>query len=352
MPILDPKDPEQMHRFQAFVSSVHDAHFIQDPRWEYVQGHLKAEYVTVEENGQIIAATAAYIRPVGWGMSLIYCKRGPVTRERNADSVLRLIEEMKPLIHKYRAFAVRFDPNWEDTDQRISDFTEHGFRIRGRGYTKRVLVMSRRTMSFPIEGKTMDDLMAGFKSRTRRDINKSLRSGLQIEEGFTPEHLDTFMEILEITCKRDAISHMSREFFRRIGECFDRDEARLYLVKKEDTYLSAAVAMNYGGRMYYYHSGSTNEQRNLYPNARMQYQLLSWAVESRCHTYDMGGIVAQDPKDGLYLFKSGYCNGYPMEEYIGELDYPIHLSVYRLFIALFDAMQHIRMWIFERKNHK
>ncbi|MGM9639857.1 MAG: lipid II:glycine glycyltransferase FemX [Faecousia sp.] len=350
MPIVDQNNAEQMQEYQKFVSSVPDTHFIQDPRWANVHRNLKPEYVVLRENGKIVTAATVYVRPIVLGLSLLYVNRGPVSLEHSLDTVQRVIGEMQPLIRKYRAFAIRFDPNWAYSDEITQSFVDAGFRVRGRGYTKRDLVMSRRSMALYLKGRDMDSLMKMFKGRTRRDINKSLRSELTVEEGSTPEYLDVLMNILEITCRRDKISHKPRAFFERILENFSHDEARVYLIRKNNQWLSASVAVNYAGRMYYYHSGSANEMRNLCPNARMQYELIQWAVESGCHTYDVDGIITEDPSDGLYLFKSGYCNEDPTEEYIGELDYPTNRFLYWCFIQAYSAMQKIRMWWFRRRH--
>lgn len=342
MPVIDRNDPEQMKAYKSFLDSVFDASFLQDPRWAKVHNNLKAEYVTVQDNGgNILAAATVYIRPILLGHCLLYVNRGPICRAPSVEIVQRLIKEMKPLCKQYKAFAVRFDPNWPYSEEMTEAFQKAGFHVRGRGFTKRDLVMSRKTMRFHLNGRTMEELMASFKTRTRRDINKSLRSDLVLEEGFTPEHLDVFMKLLDITAERDKISHKPRSFFEAIAENFTHDEVRLYLVRKDDAWLSGAVAVNYSGRLFYYHSGSSNELRSLCPNAFLQYQLISWAVESNCKIYDMGGIIRTDPEDGLYLFKSGYCTE-ELEEYLGELDYPVKKLQYRSFIQAYSLMQKLR----------
>ncbi len=351
MPIIDQSNEKKMDEYRKFVSSGKNTHFIQDPRWSKVHDNLKAYFVTAEENGKIVAAATVYIRPIVMGYSLLYVNRGPIVFEQTPESLFRIIEELKPLIKKHKAFAVRFDPAWEYSDELTETFSKAGFFVRGRGYTKRDLVMSRKTMIFSTEGKTVEELMKSFKSRTRRDINKSLRSELTIIEGYSKENLDIFMDILDITGDRDAITHKPRSFFEKIFNNFSHDEARLYLVKKDDLWLSGAVAVNYGGRMYYYHAGSTNQLRNLCPNAFMQYHLISWAVESGCSIYDMGGIISKDPHDGLYLFKSGYCNDL-FEEYIGELDYPFSKFKYKSFIFAYTTMQKYAAWRLKRKFKK
>lgn len=352
MPIIDKNNKEQLKKYEEYVKSIEDTHFIQDPRWSKVHTNLKAEFVTVEENNKIIISATVYIRPIAFNRTLLYVNRGPVTKKHDKESLLKIIKELTPLIKKYNSFAVRFDPNWKYDEKLINEIKDKNFNIRGKNISKKYLVMSRKTMSFKLKGRTIDELLKMFKANTRRDINKSLRSGLTIKTGFTKEHLDEFMKILDITCQRQKITLRPRSFYEKISENFTDNEARLYLVKKDNEYLSGSICMNYAGRVFYYYSGSTNKERNLCPNAFMQYNLIKWAVETNAHTYDMGGIIKEDISDGLYLFKTGYCNEEGIEEYIGEIDYIIKPIEYKIFLIAYKLMQDYRTWKIEKSFKK
>ena len=56
------------------------------------------------------------------------------------------------------------------------------------------------------------------------------------------------------------------------------------------------------------------------PNYLMQWEMIRWAVESGCHTYDFGGVPhwydPDHPNNGVYRFKTGF-NG-RLEVYAGE----------------------------------
>jgi len=342
MPILDKTNQNEINKLIAFTRNYDDAHFYQDYRWSHVKNNLPYECVYLEENGEIVMSCSIYARPIALGRHILYAQRGPIGNVASVDLMKKLIVEMKPLIKKYKAFMVKFDPNVAAADELINEYKKAGFKIRGRGYSKLDLILSRRSMILTIEGKTIDDLMPEFKKRTRRDINKSLRSELEVIEGNTAENLSHFMELLKITAARDGIEYKDREFFENILENFTNDEVRLYLIKHDDDYLAGSFAINYGGRMTYYHSGSSNLKRNLCPNHRMQYELISWACNNGCKIYDMGGIISENEEDGLYLFKIGFCANDKMDEYIGEIDYPISLLLYGGFNFAYKLLQRIR----------
>ena len=352
MPILDKNNEQEVQRYINFTKNYPNAHFYQDYRWSNVKNNLTCECVYLEENGEIVAACTIYVRPIAMGLSILYGQRGPICDLNNPDLVMKLIKEMKPLIKKYHAFMIKFDPNVQDDDTLRATYEKLGFKIRGKGFSKLDLILSRRSMVLHLHGKTIEELIPQFKSGTRYNIRKSLRNNLEVIEGFSDENLDIFMELLKITCIRDGIEHRPREFFENIRDHFTHDEARLYLIKHEDDYLAGALGVNYGGRMMYYHSGSSNVKRNKLPNYRMQYELINWACEEKCHVYDMGGIISESEDDGLYVFKIGFCVQDEMDEYIGEMDYPLNPLFYYGFNVSYKILQRVRRAMVTRKIAK
>ena len=352
MPILNKKNQQEVQKYIEFVSHYKNSHYYQDYRWSSVKNNLECECVYIEEAGKIVAACTVYVRPIIFGLSILYAQRGPVCDLQKPEMVMRLIDEMKPLIKKYHAFMIKFDPNVQDSETLVNVYKKLGFKIRGKGYTKLDLILSRRSMVIHINGETVDELLPRFKSKTRYNIRKSLKNHLEVIEDFSDDKIDIFMELLKITAVRDGIEYKPREFFVNIRDSFTHDEARLFLIKHEDDYLSGALAVNYAGRMMYYHGASSNEKRNLFPNYLMQYAMIQWACESGCHIYDMGGIIKEDNEDGLYRFKSGFCEGNVMDEYIGEMDYPLNSFLYWGFIISYKLMQRIRRAAVQREIKK
>ena len=352
MPILNKANEQEVQRYIQFTKNYHNAHFYQDYRWSNVKNNLTCECVYVEENGEIVAACTIYVRPIAMGFSILYAQRGPICDLNDPKMVMRLIDEMKPLVKKYHAFMIKFDPNVQDSEELRKTYEKLGFVIRGAGYSKLDLILSRRSMVLHLNGKTIDELIPQFKPQTRQNIRRSFKKDLEIIEGFSDENLDIFMELLKITCIRDGIEHRPREFFENIRDHFTHDEVRLYLIKHEEDYLAGALGVNYGGRMMYYHSGSSNVKRNLLPNYRMQYELINWACEEKCHVYDMGGIISESEDDGLYVFKIGFCIGNEMDEYIGEMDYPLNKLFYFGFNVSYKILQRVRRAIVQRRIAK
>lgn len=352
MPILDKNNTVEVQRYIEFTKNYHNAHYYQDYRWSNVKNNLTCECVYVEEKGEIVAACTIYVRPIALGLSILYAQRGPICDLYNPDMVMKLIDEMKPLIKKYHAFMIKFDPNVQDDEKLRTMYTKLGFKIRGEGYSKLDLILSRRSMVLHLNGETVDELLPRFKSKTRYNIRKAMKNNFEIIDDFSDDKLDIFMELLKITGIRDGIEYKPREFFENIRDSFTHDEARLYLIKHEDDYLSGALAVNYGGRMMYYHGASSNVKRNLFPNYIMQYEMIKWACETNCHIYDFGGIISESEEDGLYRFKIGFCVQDKMDEYIGEMDYPLNGLFYFGFNVSYKILQRVRRAIVQRRIAK
>ena len=96
--------------------------------------------------------------------------------------------------------------------------------------------------------------------------------------------------------------------------------------------LSGAIAVCYGDRVSYVYGASTAKHRNLMPNYLMQWQMISWAIESGCRIYDFMGVPhfedESHPNYGVYRFKKGF-NGTAVT-YAGEFNLILSGQKYRL----------------------
>ena len=136
---------------------------------------------------------------------------------------------------------------------------------------------------------------------------------------YGPNHLDDFYRLLEETSLRDGFTIRSKEYFASMLEKLG-EHCRLYLCYYNGQALSGAVTVQYGGRTCYVYGASTALHIYVMPNYLMQWEMIRWAVENKCHTYDFMGIPhwydETHPNYGVYRFKRGF-NGH-VAVYAGE----------------------------------
>lgn len=332
MPIVDEKNQQEMERYETFVRTFPHAVATQDPAWFRVKQDWQHKRIYLE-NGQneIVAAMSIIFKEVVGGRSLAYAPRGPVCDFYDADLVMRLLSEAQPAITEHRAFVLRLDPELSYDETLDRKYRALGFRVRNRGFDKQSLIQPRYNMMLDIQGKTWEELMAGFSEKTRYNIRYAARKGVTVRWSRSEEDLKTFFEIYQTTCVRDKIGARPQDYFLRMLHAYNENQLRIYIAEHEGQPLSAAVAVNYGGKMWYLYGASSNEKRNLMPNYAMQAEMIKWGLEEHCSIYDFGGVFVLNKENGLYKFKEGFCRAQGVTELAGEYDFVYNNFWYRMF---------------------
>lgn len=341
MPVLDRKNAADVKRYQEFIRSSDHRSLTQDLNWSEVKWDWDNAQVYVEEDGQIKAAMSLLIKKVPFLGSLLYAPRGPVCDIEDIDLVKKLIEEAMPLVKKYKAFALKMDPEIAHSDQLDRKYDEAGFIVRNKGVIKDALIQPRYNMVLKFDDHDQETIMSKFSGKTRNRIRGAAKKGVYTDYDRSDEYLKKFYEIyLEMT-RRNKLTARSYDYFVKMRDSFDG--LRIYLAHHEEDTLSAGLTINYYGKLYYLYAGSTDVKRNMGPNQLMNYDMISWGIEEGGVQYDMGGVLALDKTDGLYEFKAGFCDKDGATEYIGELDKVFKPLFYSAFTNFLPKAQRLRI---------
>ena len=140
----------------------------------------------------------------------------------------------------------------------------------------------------------------------------------------------------------------------KMFEAYSEDELRIYIAKHEDDKLSAAIAINYGGELFYLYGASSNVKRNLMPNYLMQWEMIKWGIETKCNKYNFGGVLHLNQENGLYKFKIGFCKKDGVTEYIGEIDKVYGKFMYFLYTKVLPVLKVLKrkLGILKRQQKK
>ena len=157
-------------------------------------------------------------------------------------------------------------------------------------------------------GRTPEEEIASFGQKTRYNIRLSARKGV-VCKICGKEALDQWMDLSKETAVRDNFVLRPKSYYEKMLDVFG-DDLRLYICYYEDTPVSAAMCCQYGGKTYYIFGASSNLHRKVMPNYLMQWEMIQWALEGGCHTYDFLGIPVDvdenSPTYGVYRFKKGF----------------------------------------------
>lgn len=343
MPILDKQNEKQVKKYESYVSTFDGASLMQSLNWAKVKFGWIQEAVYIEENGEIIAAMTVLLEKVPHTkMYLMYAPRGPVCDINNIDLVNKLISELEKLKEKYNVFLLKFDPNVEYNERLEMLYKDVGFKVLNTKVDKDDLIQPLHDMILKLDDMSEEDLMKSFSEKTRYNIRLAKRKGVEVYYSRKEEDLKIFYELYKITAIRDKIGCRAYEYFETMLNSYDEKRLRIYIAKHEDDNLSAAIALNYGGELFYLYGASSNEKRNLMPNYLMQWEMIKWGIETKCKKYNFGGVLNLDPQDGLYKFKIGFCKKDGVTQYIGEIDKVYNNFMYTLYTKGLPILKKIK----------
>ena len=341
MAILNKNNKEEVARYSQFVDSFETASLDQSMSWSEVKKGWVSEYIYLEEDGKIVMAMSLLIRKFIAGKNMIYAPRGPVGDAENIDRLKELMNDINTLAKKYNAFLFRFDPEKEYNEELEKLYKDSGFIVRNRRFSKAELIQPRYNMILHIANKTEEEIFKGYSEKTRYNIRLATKKGVKVRYSRDIDDLKTFYKLYEITGIRDNIASRPYEYFERMLNAFDEEKLRIYIAEFEGEALSAAIAINYGKKVFYLYGASSNEKRNLMPNYLMQQEMIKWAVETGCNLYDFGGVFILNKSNGLYKFKEGFCRQEGVTEFIGEIDKVYNKFWYFCFTKLVPVYQKI-----------
>lgn len=343
MPILDKKNKEQVEKYNEFVRTYENASVMQDMNWANVKTSWIQECIYVEKNEKIVAAMSILLEKIPFLNSyLMYAPRGPVCDLNDIDLVNRLVKEAHGVAKKYNAFLLKFDPELIYDEKIEKLYKENGYVVLSKDADKDELIQPRFNMILNVKDKNEDELFKSFSEKTRYNIRLSGRKGVKVRYSNSTEDLKSFYELYKITTLRDKIGCRAYEYFENMLKAYDPKNIRIYVASHENQDLSAAIALNYGGKLFYIYGASSNEKRNLMPNYLMQWEMIKWAIETKCNFYDFGGVLILDEQNGLYRFKIGFCKNDGVTEFIGEINKVYKPFIYFLYSKMLPKLKKIK----------
>jgi lipid II:glycine glycyltransferase (peptidoglycan interpeptide bridge formation enzyme) len=181
-----------------------------------------------------------------------------------------------------------------------------------------------------------EDLLAAMHKKNRYNIRLAERKGVRVAAG-SASRMHEWYELYRETAARDAITIHARQYYERLFELADEDEAtrvRLYLAEHDGDLLAGIVVVIHGEGATYLYGASSNAKRNLMPNYALQWHAILDAKRCGCAWYDLFGIPPADepihPMHGLYRFKTGF--GGSIVKRLGAWDVvlaPVRARLYR-----------------------
>ncbi|MGI6577023.1 MAG: lipid II:glycine glycyltransferase FemX [Eubacteriales bacterium] len=341
-----------LDEYEAFIASHPKGHFMQSSLWAKQKPDWNwVAIVKRDESGKIIGSLSMLVRKVpGIPYTLMYCCRGPVCDLDDYDTILDLIEGAKTLAKSFRSYCIKLDPDILSHRADIRDLLlSVGFRLLDSAKNFEG-IQPRYVFRLDVEGKTEEEMLMFFSSKTRYNIRLAMRKGVEVKL-VNEEGLDDFSELMIETGIRDNFVTRPKSYFanmlKNLGE-----HARLYMAYYEGIPIAGTLAIRFGDKVWYLYGASSNNYRNLMPNYLLQWNMIKWALDEGCKIYDFRGVsgdLSEDnPLYGLYRFKRGFNGDFC--EFLGEFDYVVNPVIYSAVDIGRKAMNYIVKKRYQWKN--
>ena len=155
--------------------------------------------------------------------------------------------------------------------------------------------------------RPLDEIFQAFSSSCRRNIRKSERNDVLIEEITSKENLLLFYGLLKKTYSKARVPLADFSLF---ASAFDnlhsRNMVKFFLARLGDRYIGGRVILLFKDKIFDWYAGSDGAHLNFYPNEMLVWHILKWGSQNGFHTFDFGGAGRPDEKYGVRDFKERF----------------------------------------------
>jgi peptidoglycan pentaglycine glycine transferase (the first glycine) len=273
--------------WDAFLARTPGGDHAQTSLWAGLKAQLgwTVARVVVSRAGQIVGGAQLLLRSLPLAGAFAYVPRGPLCA---LDDPLLSRRVVDALHRAARARGVQYlivqPPLGGDVVARA--LVERGFRP--------TWLEPQPAHAVLIDlGRSLDDLLAAMKGKTRYNLRLGQRKGIAVREGGADD-LDTFYRLLVATGQRQCFPVQSREHFAEMWRLFaPPGHLKLFLAEHEGEAISAALTIPFGDTVTYKRGAWSGRQGNVHANEVLHWAALGWARANGYRYYDLEGIDAE-----------------------------------------------------------
>ena len=315
--------PENYAEFERFNRNHPRGHFMQSAEWAALKSDWKREVVVTRNgDGSVRGGISVLVRKIPMTpYTLMYAPRGPIFDEDDSAAFTDIVNGVRRIAKKHRSVCLRMDPDiragFEPFEKALA-----AMKLKVKGGKNFETTQPRFVYRMDIKGKTEEEVMANFTSKTRYNVRVAIKNGVETRiVNSDPEAIAQFHALMKVTGERDGFICRSKEYFERLLRSLGED-ARLYAAYYDGEMIAGTLAIRYADKVWYLDGASSNRERNRMPNYLLQWEMIRWVIESGVSVYDFRGVSGDmdesNPLYGLYRFKRGF-NG-ELVEFVGEID--------------------------------
>jgi len=279
-----------------FVAGLPDGHYEQTTCWARVREVQGWQVIRLkfERNGNILAGVQILFRKIPWIGKVGYVPYGPCIPVGSDELAHELLGEVKKRVMKERwAYIVMNLPYFGHS--LVPVLKKNRFLPAIKELPPKLIVPSTLLIDLT---KSLEEILDGFKSKTRQNIRYAIREGLQLREG-TREDIDTFFRLMLTTCERrksDPLHPKIEDFYRFWDSFYEREWVRLFLIDYMQEPVCAAFGFSFGPILFMYQFGWSGQHGHMQPSKLLFWKTIEWAKNKGFRYYDFVSIDTEVSK--------------------------------------------------------
>lgn len=266
-------------------------------------------------------AILALRRPTLVG-AVIYLPAGPglVT----ASAAVTVISQLAGGVS---ATLIKIEPPIEDdaNSQRL---------LRQAGLIKAADVQLNRTTVMVDLAPKAEDMLAGFKQKTRYNIRLAQRNNVTVVPvAASSDNINTMYGLMKATKERAGFYLRPKAYFAHFWQTHAQEgSGQLFFASHNQRVIAGAFVSFVGQTALYKDGGSLRDGNNVQAPYLLQWEIMRWLKDHGCSRYDLHGVppAGAGPDHrlaSLVQFKSGFG---PTIQTVGAWDLPLNPVGYRL----------------------
>lgn len=262
---------------------------------------------------------------------LWYIPKGPGAVSVN--QLAHMFPELRKKAIEAGAFVIKMEPEIVESPKAYSALSKLGL-VKVRPIQPNV-----STVIIDLS-PSVDDIMASFSQRGRRQIRRSERDGVTVQAvDLTPENMRIMYEMTLETAE-NRFSTRPFSYYKHFWQTFhDSGMGQLFFAFSNKKPIAGEFLVVFGKKAIYKDGASWREKVAHSAGHLVQWTAMQWAKEHGALSYDMHGSPhsaqlenTSHPQYGLGIFKTSFNKH--VTDYVGAFDLPIKPFAYKVWTSL------------------
>lgn len=238
-----------------------------------------------------------------------------------------LIRKLKEIGAENNVIFIKIEPHVETSPERVKLLSDLGL-IKGKDFFAKYTSIIDLSLS-------EEELLKGFKPKTRYNIRLAQKHGVIVEENNSDKAFSNYLNLTLQTTKRQGFYAHSPRYHRLQWETLNpAGISHLLVAKYKGKILAAFILFVFNRTLYYPYGASSREHKEVMAPSLLMWEAIRFGKANGCTSFDLWGNADPNPSPnhpyyGFHKFKEGFSPRFV--EFLGSYDLVINPLFYKTY---------------------